>query len=148
MTIGEDKEFIIRVLLKCDKIKIYNEPFYKYCDNPESCMNNNGFKIINKMIDSSIMFVNEVNNYNVSQTLKNDILETASSGLFMLLAQYKFCSKEEKKTVKLKIKRNIGLFSYAKKRGEKLLYNLMRIFGFSFVANLKLFNLFIKLKIV
>lgn len=143
VSIAEDKEFVIRQILKVKDIHIVNIPFYQYADSDTSVMRNKGFVLANKIIDSTIKIFEYINtNYSIDQNLKNIIYEVFSSNLFVVFRYYKYCNNTEKNEIVKQIKDNMKLFCYSKELLKKILYIFIKIFGIKLV--LKLLNIFIK----
>lgn len=146
VTVGEDKEFVVKCLLKCNKVSILNLPFYTYRDNPDSCMNNKSFKLIMKLIDSTNKIFANIENYQCSDSLKEIIKEEFASNLYGAFRFYPNCTKEEKKVVIREIKNCFGILRLTKNKTKKLMLSIMKIFGVKF--GLGFLNVLRKLKVV
>lgn len=145
VTMAEDKEFVIKVLTRAKKVEIIKNHFYDYTDNPESVMNNKSF-LIKKLFVSTKIIRENVQTYDVTDEIKEIILEEFSSNLYGAFRFYPYCSKEEKKEVRSLIKQDMKFLSLTKQKSKKLIYYFMKIFGIA--IGLNVLNLLRKLKIV
>ena len=146
VTVGEDKEFVIKCLLRSSNILVCNKYFYAYRDNPESCMNNNGFSLINKMFSSTQKIMSDVDSLDCTDEQKMAIKEEFSSALYVVFRFYANCSKDEKKQTIRLVKDNFNLFRLTRNKSKRLMLSVMRAFGIRF--GIGLFSFLRKIKVV
>lgn len=146
ISVAEDKEFVIRLLTKCNKVNIINQPFYTYYTNSESVINSINYRLIQKFFSATDKIIEHVKKYNVSTSTKQNILEVFSSNLYAVIRYYPKCSKQEKKMVRKELKSRLEFLSLTKERGKKITYMCMRFLGIKITLNI--LNLLRKLKLI
>lgn len=132
VTVGEDKEFVIKALLKSDNVEIINLPFYEYTQNPESVMSNKGYRLICKLFDSTQKVFDNIETYECSSERKLVIKREFSSNLYGVFRFYPNCNKSEQKLVRKLIKENKHLLKIVTVKSKKIMYYIMQVFGVRF----------------